>query len=80
MDFKASIEQLHRSLGELEDAARKLPNQNAADLIKSARGRIAQLVEHPDLEAVGEHVKAAAYGHHDGQEKLPFDPDAKAPA
>lgn len=77
MDFKPSIEHLHRSLGELEDAARKLPNQNAADLIKSARGRIAQFMEHPDLDAVGEQLKADL---HEGQEKMPFDPDAKPPA
>lgn len=69
MDFKASIEQLHASLGGLEDAARKLPNQNAADLVKAARGRVAQLIDHPDLDAVGEQLKTDL---HEGQEKFPF--------
>lgn len=77
MDLKPQIAALHHHLGELEGAARKLPNQNAADLIKAARGRLAQFMEHPDIEAVGEQLKTDL---HDGQEKLPFDPDAKPKA
>lgn len=65
-----AIEGVSRKLSELEDAARKLSNQNFADLIKGARGRLAQAVQHPDLIAVAE----VLHGPRDrDQERLPFD-------
>lgn len=54
------VKGLHSHLGELENAARKLPNQNAADIIKAARGRFAQLAEHPDIEKVGDQLREDA--------------------
>lgn len=58
--FADKVREMHSHLGELEDAARKLPNQNAADLIKAARGRLAQLAEHPDIEKVGDQLREDA--------------------
>lgn len=75
-DLKDGLTALHDHLGELETAARKLPNQNFADIIKSARGRLHQASEHPDIEAAGEQFKA---DHEDkNQERFPFDPDPQA--
>lgn len=56
MDFKSALSHVHEQLGELETSARKLENQNFADLIKHARGRLSQALEHPDLEAAGEQL------------------------
>lgn len=62
--LKDALAEIKQRLVELEEAARKLPNQNFADLIKSARGRLAQALEHPDLEKVEQQLM--------GGEQLPF--------
>lgn len=49
---------LHESLGEVETAASKLKNQNFADLIKAARGRLSQAMEHADLPEVDKILSA----------------------
>lgn len=71
MDLKQALSHIQAHLAELETAARKLPNQNFADLIKAAGGRLAQASEHPDLEAVGEQLRADLHGNQE-QEELKF--------
>lgn len=56
-----------QKLEELEAAARKLQNQNLADVAMPAKGRVQQLVNHPDLHLIGAEEKG---------EPLPFDPNA----
>jgi hypothetical protein len=52
-------------LSELEAVARKLQNPNFADIVKSARARMAQLLTHPDLENVAQlHGDEHAPGSH----------------
>jgi hypothetical protein len=51
-DAKQGFAKLHEDLAELETAARKLTNQNFADIVAGAKGRIHQLANHPDLELV----------------------------
>lgn len=47
-----------------EAAARKLQNQNFADIAKSAIGKMSQLLTHPDIEKVAElHGDAPEAGH-----------------
>ncbi len=50
MDLKDALSHIGAQLGELETAARTLTNQNLADVIASARGKLAQAAEHPDIE------------------------------
>jgi hypothetical protein len=67
-ELKARLAEIEKNLGELEAAARKLRNQNFADVAKSASGRVQQLSAHPDLELVHKELNAP--------EELPFDPKA----
>lgn len=53
-DLKNSLTDMHTHLAGLEAEARKLQNQNLADVVKSAMGKVQQLSEHPDLERVTE--------------------------
>jgi hypothetical protein len=53
-DLKNSLQRVFNELKGLEERARKLQNQNLADIATSARGRIKQLCDHPDLELVDE--------------------------
>lgn len=58
--MKSVLCEIRDKLAELEDAARKLQNQNLADIIHGARVRAEQASEHPDLERVeGEGEPAA---------------------
>lgn len=52
MDLKEGLSGFLSKLEELETAARKLPNQNFADVTASAKGRVQQLIDHADLELV----------------------------
>lgn len=52
-DLKSNLENVLEYLKEAETEARKLANQNLADTIALARGRLKQASEHPDLELVG---------------------------
>ena len=76
MTLKMALDAFHHQLGELETAARKLENQNFADIIKSARGRLSQAAEHHDVEAVGEQLRKDMHGD---QEPLPFPSGAANP-
>jgi hypothetical protein len=60
MHLKDRLENMHVALKELEGRARKLPNQNFADIVKSAHSKIHQLMHHPDLDTVHKHVTDAA--------------------
>jgi len=60
MHLKDHLENMHVALKELEGHARKLPNQNFADIAKSARGKVHQLMSHPDLDAAHRHATEAA--------------------
>ena len=51
-NLKNGLGELIEHLGKLEESARKLQNQNFADLIKGARGRLMQASEHPDIDLV----------------------------
>lgn len=62
MELKNGLHVLHEHLGELEDAARGLENQNFADILKNARGKLQQLTEHADLEAVSEKLRTKCDG------------------
>lgn len=62
MDLKDGLGRMHSALSEVEEAARKLQNQNFADIVQMAKRRVEQLVEHPDVDLVhkeleGEHPR-----------------------
>lgn len=52
MFTKNNLIDLQADFQKFEDAARKLQNKNLADVAASAKGKIQQLSEHPDLELV----------------------------
>lgn len=52
MSLKQSLEETALHLEKLEAAARKLQNQNFADIVQAARRRTVQLTQHPDVDAV----------------------------
>ncbi len=53
-ELKSKFESLSNELKGLEDRARKLKNQNLADIATSARAKVQQLSEHPDLGLLDE--------------------------
>lgn len=53
-DLKSSLQHIFDELKALEERARKLKNQNLADIALSAHSRIKQLSDHPDLELVSD--------------------------
>jgi hypothetical protein len=53
-DLKNDLQQLFNKLKGVEERARKLKNQNLADIAASAHGKVKQLSDHPDLELVDE--------------------------
>jgi hypothetical protein len=66
MSLKQAIEKMHADLDALEVSARKLQNQNFADVVRSAKGRVHQITEHPDFDKAvdlhtGERGRDAAY-------------------
>lgn len=89
-EIRKGLQNTLDSLKELEARARKLQNQNLADIVTSARGRVQQLTEHADLELVGTdapdkprvpdsttHIDQAPGGV---RQAVPFDPKAGAPS
>lgn len=48
--MKNVLERMKADLAEMEAEARKLENQNFADVLKSAHGKIAQAADHPDAD------------------------------
>ena len=61
-DPHKSLHQMRDALGELEASARKLKNQNFADLIAKAKGALHQASEHPDLPRVHAQMEADERG------------------
>lgn len=51
--MKNRLSEIHDNLKVLEDDARSLENQNLGDIIRSAAAKVAQALDHPDLEKVG---------------------------
>lgn len=82
MELKKRIGELVQRLNELEAGARRLRNQNFADVVKSAKGRVQQLVDHPDVQLVenemhDEGTNLDRQQNPDGTLKsMPFDPKA----
>lgn len=74
-DLKYGLRHIADRLAELETAARKLENQNFADIVKSAKGRTEQLLDHPDLSLV--HAEMAKE-HDDRQAPFQFDAGSAA--
>lgn len=56
-DLKNDLQPVIGKLEELEARARKLQNQNLADVIAGAHGKIKQFCEHPDTHLVLESDK-----------------------
>lgn len=54
MSIKADLASIKESVAALEAAARELPNQHLADIIKGAHGRLSDAESHPDADLVGE--------------------------
>jgi hypothetical protein len=58
--LKDELQHVFDMLKGIEDRARKLKNQNLADIAASAHGKVKQLVDHPDAELVAEGKAEAA--------------------
>ena len=78
MTFKEAVMQLHDRANELAEAAGMLVNQNLADVLKAAAGKLKQASEHADCEAVDEAVKARVAEHEAA--KVPEQPPAFDPS
>lgn len=76
-DLKNNIKNVLQQLRGVEERARKLKNQNLADIVTSACARVEQLSEHPDLELVDEKKDQMA---HPGGTLAAFDPKAPTTA
>lgn len=57
--LKDGLARMADSLKELEGHARKLQNQNFADIVQAAHRRVAQLTQHPDIDEVHKHMAAS---------------------
>lgn len=84
-DLKSGLSNTQARLAELETAARKLQNQNYADIAARAKSCIQQLLDHPDAELVHEKMDGnesvqTVYDENgkpvDSVRKPPFDPNA----
>lgn len=76
MRMKTALSHVHRALGELAGVAEKLKNQNFADQIKAAAGKVQMALEHPDAE----HPEVEAmFSEMAGQHELALEPPAAAP-
>ena len=73
--MKNAILEMRDKLAGLETEARKLQNQNFADIVASAKGKLHQLTEHPDLDLIGKDTEAQREVRA-RQEEMPFDPKA----
>jgi hypothetical protein len=51
MDFEKVLHALKDELAKLETSARKLANQNIGDILASAKGKLTQVLDHPELNA-----------------------------
>ena len=77
MDLKSAIAEVAGQLTALEATARKLPNQNFADIVKAAHVRVTQLTQHPDVDKVDE-IGRAEHGESNPPQGV-FAPQAEAP-
>ncbi len=80
MDLKAELADIGKKLEELGAAAAKLKNKNFADIVTSAKGRVQQLSEHPDLGLAEKEMSGGEPGQAGDGKPLPFDPNAGKPA
>jgi hypothetical protein len=62
-DLKNTLQSMFDVLKGVEERARKLKNQNLADIAASAHGRVKQLIDHPDTELVDERKDQAHEGN-----------------
>jgi|ERR1700719_2599473 len=62
-DLKGGLQGMFDVLKGVEERARKLKNQNLADIAASAHGRVKQLIDHPDTELVDERKDQAHPGN-----------------
>lgn len=60
-DFRSNLQSMADALKGLEERARKLKNQNLADIVASAHNRVRQIPEHADLDLVDEHKDQTDY-------------------
>ena len=72
-NLRTGLERMRDALHELENAARKLQNQNFADIVKSASGRVHQLTQHPDLDKVHDHLEPERAGPFPGSGEAEHD-------
>lgn len=72
-ELKTDLQGFADKLKAFEERARKLVNQNLADIAASAHGKIKQLIDHPDT-----HLVADTHKDQTANPNQPFDP--KAPA
>lgn len=73
MELKNQLTDVHKHLEELFAAASKLQNKNFADIVATAKGRLQQLCEHPDLPLVEKELSGG------DKPEMPFDPAAGKP-
>lgn len=52
MQYREALGSVKMALDHLAEAAGGLKNQNLADIVKHAGGKVAQAMDHPDVEAV----------------------------
>lgn len=67
---KDVLERAHQELGGFETALRGLKNQNIADIVASARAKLAQAMEHADAETELDKLEPADAAT--GQNAFPF--------
>jgi len=74
-ELKTELQGFFDKLKALEERARKLKNQNLADIAASAHGKVKQLIDHPDTELMADTRKDPALKP-DGTLRTdrPFDP------
>lgn len=77
-ELKTELQRTFDNLKALEERARKLVNQNLADIAASAHGKIKQLIDHPDTELVADTHKDQSVNP-DGTPNAGFANDAKRP-
>jgi hypothetical protein len=51
-NLRSGLDRMREVLHQKELTARKQRNQNLADIVKSAAGKIHQIMQHPDFDAV----------------------------
>lgn len=83
-DMRSKLSEGVAWLKQFEERARKLQNQNLADIAAASRGRMMQLMDHPDIERIADDGNENMDGTRIDQSAnpggaVPFDPKAGAP-